>query len=115
MGRRRKAWLYGGKTGVRVQDGQRLKGFYAGYRDYTTGTAVRRSRHFLTKDAAAEWVRQYNARSDLGAIGAIVPTSLRDASVEFLAGCSALATDTRKQYVSVLGYLQVQVGADALV
>ena len=109
MGRRRKAWLWGG-NGKRVDRGRALPGYYCRFYDYADGRRITRSKHFTKQAHAKEWVKRYNARLDLKEIGQVVPISLREASQEFIAGCSSLAFDTTTHYASALGMLHGVIG-----
>ena len=107
MPRRRKAWLPGG-TGRRKD---RPDGFYVLWYDYARdGRRISRSKHFQTQKLARQWCRQYNARQDLEAVGSIIPISLKDASVEFVGGCSALANSTVSSYRGAITHLYEIVG-----
>jgi site-specific recombinase XerC len=105
MGRRRKAWLVNNGTGKRLQNGNPLAGFYCEYNDYATGERVHRSKHFLTKKHAREWVRQYNARLDLQLIGEVIPIALTEAVEEYLRACTMLSQAAQTHYAVSLGLL----------
>jgi integrase len=102
MGRRRKASLWGG-TGRREDRGKKLPGYYVRFSDYVNGTRVQRSRCFLSLATARQWVRQYNARADLQAVGEVIPISFEDASNEFSEGVAGLAFETARSYGTSLG------------
>jgi len=109
MGRRRKAWLACG-TGRLRQRGRLLPGYYALWNEYTgNGHRTYRSKHFTSPSAAREWVKQVNAKMDLGAIAEITPITFPAATEEFLAGCSTLSHGTTVQYSGALGMFRVIV------
>lgn len=104
MGRRRKAWLTGG-DGIRCARGKRLPGYYAEWHEPHAGRDVHRSRHFLKQLDARRFVREFNARRDLDALGDIIRLTVPEAGREFLRGCTALARDTRTHYRSSIALL----------
>ncbi len=109
VGRRRKAWLPGG-DGKLKRRGKNLSGFYVLWHEYVgDGRRISHSKHFLSVSAARTWVRQYNAKLDLGAIAEIAAVPYVDAVEEFLAGCSTLSHGTMVQYASALGMFRVMV------
>lgn len=109
MGRRRRASLWG-RTGIRIDRGRRLPGFYVRYSHYgLDGQRIHHSEHFDTLSAARRFVRRYNARHDLELTDQTVPISLRDASREFLESCGALGKQTLIQYSAALTYLRLVV------
>ena len=109
MGRRRKAWLTGGIGRLR-QRGKTLPGYYAMWNEYAAnGRRTYHSKHFTTASVARTWVKQFNAKMDLGAIAEITPVSFPTATEEFLAGCSTLSHGTTVQYSGALGMFRVIV------
>lgn len=115
MGRRRKAWLMNG-TGRRLVKGRTCPGYYVCFNEYGSGRRAQRSRHFLSLRAARTWVRRYNARSDLGELGEVIPIGIRDAAGEFQNGLGAVAVETARSYATALGLLIGFLGrADLLV
>ncbi|MCP4250897.1 MAG: hypothetical protein GY778_27990 [bacterium] len=109
VGRRRKAWLVGGNGKLR-QRGRTLPGYYAMWNEYAAnGRRTYRSKHFKTASVVRKWVKQFNARMDLGAIGEIDPVPYPTAIEEFLAGCSTLSHGTTVQYSGALGVFRVVV------
>lgn len=110
MPRRRKAWLHAG-SGVRIDRGRRLPGYYVRYYEYARdGGRVNHTIRFERQDFARRWVRQFNARADLRALGELVPISLEAAADEFAAGLSALRPGTCVHYLSAIGLLAGIVG-----
>ena len=109
MGRRRKAWLWGG-DGKRFQDGRRVPGWYARYYDYHGGHRINRSKQFRTQPVAREWVKRHNAQKDLREIGEVVPVPMGEAVREFIRGCSTLAEDTITHYLSGLAMFEAVLG-----
>lgn len=69
-----------------------------------------RSRVFAEARHAKKYVRQFNARSDLQAIGETVPISLREAIIEFQLAKSDLSQQTLNDYVSILARLKRSTG-----
>ena len=86
MGRRPKAWFWGG-DGVRPQNGKRLPGAYTRYNIYNdTGVHVKSpSRHFRTVALARQWVRDHNTKLDLGQADQMVLSH----SAKFSTSCSS--------------------------
>lgn len=113
VGRRRKAWLVGG-DGVRWDGERRIPGWYAAWHEYAGGKRIGRKRKFDSARAAREWVKRYNAMTDLRLIGETLPLTLMEAGKEYLAGHAASARDTRHSYrqsilamIGVVGDLEV--------
>lgn len=110
MGRRRRAWLVNG-SGIRLQNGRRLPGYYVRWWQYLPGGGRRnRSKHFLQQNLARRWLRRHNARIDLDQLDEIIPVLLEEAVGEFEQGGARWAKDTRVQYGSALGMLQAIIG-----
>lgn len=109
MGRNRKAWLSGG-TGIRIDRGRRLPGYYVEWHDHINGVRVHRSRRFSQAVKARQFVKQFNARLELGLLGQVIPISLRDAVSEFVAGLGPLAPATAADYMTTLGFLAGTLG-----
>jgi integrase len=74
------------------------------------GRRVHRTKHFLTRAAAGEWVKQYNARSDLRLIGRVIPIKLSDAAAEFLLAATGLRPQTRSSYRTAVVLLVADIG-----
>lgn len=75
----------------------------------SNGRRTYRSKHFETASVARRWVKQFNGRMDLGALGAIDATPYPKAIEEFLARCSTLSYGTTVQYSSALGMFRALV------
>lgn len=98
MGRKRKAWLQNG-TGVRIERGKRLPGYYACWREFRRGARpILHRRRFEKFRHARAFITRHNARSDLKMIGELVPITLGEASGEFIATKSRKALSTQRQY-----------------
>jgi integrase len=109
MGRRRKAWLWGG-TGVRIDGGVRQPGFYVRFYEYTPEGRVNRSLNFLTAKESREWVKQFNAKADLQLLGKVVPVHIVQAVGEFMEGKASLAKNSRIHYRLSLAMFTRKVG-----
>ena len=110
MGRRRKAWLWS-QNGRRLVAGKRLPGYYVRYYEYRhDGSRVNRSKCFSTIRLARQFVRQFNARLELGLLGQVVPIGLNEANRQFLLGCAGLAPGTQIHYASAVRMLLEHVG-----
>ncbi len=110
MPKHRKAWLVNHGTGIRHDRDRRLPGYYARYYEYTPEGRRNRSKHFNTLADARKWVKQYNARLELGILGEAIPIERRDAVEEFAAGLTTLADETVRQYMTSLGMFAAVVG-----
>jgi len=87
-----------------------LPGYYATWNEYAAnGRRTYHSKHFTTASVARAWVKQFNAKMDLGAIAEIAPVPFPTATEEFLAGCSTLSHGTTVQYSGALGMFRVIV------
>src|SRR5690606_16535304 len=109
MGRRRKAWLWGG-DGVRREGGRELPGYYVRYSAFHGERRINRSKHFQTIRLARKWVRDFNLRLELGQAGQYVPCPLPEAVREYLEGGSSWAIETARQYGVSLGLFMDSAG-----
>jgi integrase len=110
MGRRRKAWLVGG-NGRRTSMGRLHPGYYARYTEFLPdGRKLDHWINFRTAGAAREWVKQYNARSDLQQLDQVIPIAISAAGDLFGAGMTARAHDTVVHYANAIGLLSAVIG-----
>lgn len=112
MGRKRRAWLHGG-NGIRIENGKRLPGYYACWREFRPGRRpVMHRRKFEKSAFARDFVRRHNAKSDLLLLDSVLPMTLNEASREFIESKRRKALSTRQQYDYTLIALAAIVGSD---
>lgn len=106
MGRRRKAWLWGG-------DGRRpnRSGYYVRFYDYTkAGQRVHHTRQFLKHADARRFMVQYNARHDLRQLDRTIPMTITECIDDFLDDLDGRAESTVDDYAQSLGKLARIIG-----